>query len=97
MCEFRHGVLDSAADLTRHCRYRVHQKYNAPPSTNSATRKANETAQEFISVSQFGHTLLGIREKWADVQVNGTVEKQGLVLFAGDLFSPSVESSVTRG
>ena len=75
----------------------MHQKYNAPPSTNSATRAANETTQEFISVSQFGHKLLGIHEKWEDVKVDGSIEKQGLVLFAGDLFSPSVESSVTRG
>ena len=34
--------------------------------------------------------------KGSDV-VDGAEEKEGLVLFAGDVFNPSVESSVTRG
>ena len=38
---------------------------------------------------------VGRRAKGADDVVIG--KREGLVLFSGDLFSPSTESSVTRG
>lgn len=47
-----------------------------------------------IDVTQFAYKLDEIRDSWA-MREDG--EKDGLVLFSGDLFSPSVESSVTRG
>lgn len=62
-----------------------------------------------ISVSQFAQTLLSEREKWADSPKSGIdgkeadkdgrdgLQKEGLVLFAGDVFNPSTESSISRG
>jgi len=47
-----------------------------------------------IDVSQFAAMLEKERSRWADLP-NG--KKEGLLLFSGDVFSPSVESSVTRG
>ena len=44
-----------------------------------------------IDVTQFAQMLSDVRESWK------SSSKEGLVLFSGDLFSPSVESSVTRG
>ncbi|KAF5372933.1 hypothetical protein D9758_001729 [Tetrapyrgos nigripes] len=50
---------------------------------------------ETISVTQFAANLESIRNTWAE-RPDG--DRDGpLVLFSGDLFSPSVESSVTRG
>jgi hypothetical protein len=77
----------------------------ARPGDDPASR-SQEGKQ--ISVSQFGELLLSERAKWADrwasTSGNGgedgneqDAEKDGLVLFAGDVFNPSVESSVTRG
>ncbi|WVR09253.1 hypothetical protein IAU60_006318 [Kwoniella sp. DSM 27419] len=68
--------------------YRVNQKYNPQPGAPE-DKSGNE-----INVSQFAHLLLSERAKWKDRQ-DGS--KEGLVLFAGDIFNPSVESSVTRG
>ena len=45
-------------------------------------------------VTQFAAMIDDIRDTW-EVRPDG--KKDGLVLFSGDLFSPSVESSVTRG
>jgi 5'-nucleotidase len=56
--------------------------------------KLDPKSPETIDVTQFGAMLDGIRNSWADRQDG---QKDGLVLFSGDLFSPSVESSVTRG
>ncbi|KAK4685256.1 hypothetical protein P7C73_g4898, partial [Tremellales sp. Uapishka_1] len=71
--------------------YRVNQRFvpqpGSPPETSSGTH---------ISVAQFGQLLLSEREKWKDGK-EGKEGKEGLVLFAGDVFNPSVESSVTRG
>ncbi|EJD02121.1 Metallo-dependent phosphatase [Fomitiporia mediterranea MF3/22] len=47
-----------------------------------------------IDVTQFAHMLDELRERWP-VREDG--KRDGLVLFSGDLFAPSVESSVTRG
>ncbi|KAB5588409.1 hypothetical protein CTheo_8146 [Ceratobasidium theobromae] len=42
----------------------------------------------------FYEKIKSIRDKWEE---NSSNEPEGLVLFSGDLFSPSVESSVTCG
>ena len=83
--------------------YRVSQRYvpqpGAPedPSSSSSSSKGDR----HIIVSQFGELLLSQRSSWPDRQdsksQDGEKEKEGLVLFAGDVFNPSVESSVTRG
>jgi 5'-nucleotidase len=59
-----------------------------------APQKINPKSKETIDVTQFGALMDGIREKWAQLPDG---KKDGLVLFSGDVFSPSVESSVTRG
>ncbi|CAL1704058.1 unnamed protein product [Somion occarium] len=56
--------------------------------------KFNPTSSETIDVTQFAAMLDDIRDKWAD---RDDGKKDGLVLFSGDVFAPSVESSVTRG
>jgi 5'-nucleotidase len=81
--------------------YRVSQKYvsqpGAPPDPSSSKGEGQ------ISVSRFGELLLSQRGSWPDRRSQDEKhgdkekEKEGLVLFAGDVFSPSVESSVTRG
>ncbi|ODN74799.1 hypothetical protein L202_07114 [Cryptococcus amylolentus CBS 6039] len=75
--------------------YRVQQKYNPQPGAPE-----DNSPDQNITVSQFAQLLLTERSKWADkstLAADGEMEKEGLVLFAGDVFSPSVESSVTRG
>jgi hypothetical protein len=62
--------------------YRVNPQKVAPGSS------------ETIDVTQFAAMLDRIRNGWALGPVG---KKEGLVLFSGDVFSPSVESSVTRG
>ena len=47
-----------------------------------------------IDVTQFDAQLKSIQNTWAKRPDGG---RDGLVLFSGDVFSPSVESSVTRG
>lgn len=47
-----------------------------------------------IDVTQFAAILDGLRSKWPQLPDG---KRDGLVLFSGDLFAPSVESSVTRG
>lgn len=83
--------------------YRVSQKYvpqpGAPASSSSQSSSSTDKAEEKINVSQFGQLLFDERDQWADRQPtkqDGS-DKDGLVLFAGDVFNPSVESSVTRG
>ncbi|KAI5124075.1 hypothetical protein M0805_003902 [Coniferiporia weirii] len=49
-----------------------------------------------IDVTQFAYMLDTVRASWAE-RAGRENEREGLVLFSGDLFSPSVESSVTRG
>ncbi|KIY73873.1 Metallo-dependent phosphatase [Cylindrobasidium torrendii FP15055 ss-10] len=50
--------------------------------------------QEKIDVTKFASSLATITEKWSE-RKDG--KKDGLVVFSGDLFSPSTESSITRG
>ena len=57
-------------------------------------QKISPTSKETIDVTQFAAKLHSIRDGW-DSLPDGT--KMGLILFSGDVFSPSVESSVTRG
>ena len=47
-----------------------------------------------VDVTQFASMLDGLRDTWS-LRSDGA--RDGLVLFSGDLFAPSVESSVTRG
>ena len=47
-----------------------------------------------IDVTQFAYMLDALRGAWP-TRPDG--KRDGLVLFSGDLFAPSVESSVTRG
>ncbi|KAJ9106430.1 hypothetical protein QFC21_001576 [Naganishia friedmannii] len=76
--------------------YRVTQKYSAPaghatrtnqgepPSSSSGDQAGKgKKEDEYISVAQFGRTLLGIRDGWGDSS-GGEGGKEGLVLFAGD-------------
>ncbi|EGN96165.1 hypothetical protein SERLA73DRAFT_170577 [Serpula lacrymans var. lacrymans S7.3] len=49
---------------------------------------------ETIDVTQFATLLNDVRDQWTEREDGG---RDGLVLFSGDVFSPSVESSVTRG
>lgn len=79
--------------------YRVRQKYTAPaghatrdvdgdqPETNGG----GKPKEEYISVGQFGRTLLDLRNGWDSKHpaengdgMNHEEEKEGLVLFAGD-------------
>lgn len=57
-------------------------------------QKVSPNAPETTDVTQFGALLDDIRNQWT-TRPDGS--KDGLVLFSGDVFSPSVESSVTRG
>jgi 5'-nucleotidase len=47
-----------------------------------------------IDVTQFAALLDDIRRNW-NLRSDGA--RDGLSLFSGDLFSPSIESTVTRG
>ncbi|KIK93908.1 hypothetical protein PAXRUDRAFT_828526 [Paxillus rubicundulus Ve08.2h10] len=50
--------------------------------------------QETINVTKFATLLNGITSQWKE---RDDGKKEGLILFSGDLVSPSVESSITRG
>lgn len=50
--------------------------------------------QETINVSKFATLLAGVTSKWKD---RSDGRKDGVIVFSGDLFSPSKESSITRG
>ena len=54
-------------------------------------QKLSPKSSDTIDVTQFAQMVSDIRESWKKSS------KEGLVLFSGDLFAPSVESSVTRG
>ena len=49
---------------------------------------------ETIDVTQFTALLHDLRSQWT---LRDDGNRDGLVLFSGDVFSPSIESSVTRG
>jgi tRNA U34 5-methylaminomethyl-2-thiouridine-forming methyltransferase MnmC len=52
------------------------------------------TSSETIDVTQFAGLLDDIRDQWP---LRDDGKRDGLSLFSGDVFSPSVDSSVTRG
>lgn len=77
--------------------YRVKQRYVPQPGAPRSPGESDRTDQSpEISVSQFGQLIYDLRGEWAVKRGEGDV-REGLVLFAGDVFNPSVESSVTRG
>ncbi|KAJ3993856.1 Metallo-dependent phosphatase-like protein [Lentinula boryana] len=59
-----------------------------------APQKLSPQSPDTINVTQFAAGLNDIRDRWP---LRGDGKRDGLVLFSGDVFSPSVESSVTRG
>lgn len=54
-------------------------------------QRFSPTGEETIDVTQFLALIEDIRAQWTERR------QEGLLLFSGDVFSPSVESSVTRG
>ncbi|KAJ1300513.1 hypothetical protein OPQ81_005326 [Rhizoctonia solani] len=79
------------------------------PSDNKVIRDGELTRTSFDRVVQFSEKVNEIRARWTenaekanelrdpeDKEQEETVE-HGLVLFSGDLFSPSVESILTKG
>lgn len=56
--------------------------------------KLKPKSPETIDVTQWTSMLDSVRDQWP-LRPDG--KRDGLVLFSGDVFSPSVESSVTRG
>lgn len=57
-------------------------------------QKVSPDSTETIDVTQFASLLDNIRSRWT-TRPDGACD--GLSLFSGDLFSPSMESTVTRG
>jgi hypothetical protein len=57
-------------------------------------QKFSNTSSETIDVTKFGGLVDSVRAQWGN---RSDGKKDGLTLFSGDAFSPSVESSVTRG
>jgi len=80
--------------------YRVKQRFVPQPGSPEDSSSSSTSGDRYINVSQFGQLVHSIRDKWQDrseERYDGGKEKDGLILFAGDVFNPSVESSVTRG
>lgn len=57
-------------------------------------QKMSSHPLETIDVTQFTALLHDLRDQWT---LRDDGNRDGLVLFSGDVFSPSTESSVTRG
>ena len=57
-------------------------------------QKISSQPPETIDVTQFTALLHDLRDQWT---LRDDGKRDGLVLFSGDVFSPSIESSVTRG
>jgi len=57
-------------------------------------QKVSPTSSETIDVTQFAGLLDDIRAQWP---LRDDGKRDGLSLFSGDVFAPSVDSSVTRG
>jgi 5'-nucleotidase len=57
-------------------------------------QKISSHPLETIDVTQFTALLHDLRDRWT---LRDDGNRDGLVLFSGDVFSPSIESSVTRG
>ncbi|KXN90361.1 putative 5'-nucleotidase [Leucoagaricus sp. SymC.cos] len=60
----------------------------------SDQKKQVDGKEEVINVTKFAGSVSGVISKWGD---RSDGKKDGLVVFSGDLFSPSIETSVTRG
>lgn len=56
--------------------------------------KASPSATGTIDVTQWAAMLEDVRDTWPEREDG---KRDGLVLFSGDVFAPSTESSVTRG
>jgi 5'-nucleotidase len=56
--------------------------------------KASSSSKETIDVTQWTAMLDEVRDSWPQREDGN---RDGLVLFSGDIFAPSTESSVTRG
>lgn len=81
--------------------YRVQQRYVPQPGCPDPPNAFPPDAE--IKVGQFAQLVYDLRAQWPQ-RKPGLAEggsdddgRDGLFLFAGDVFSPSVESSVTRG
>lgn len=81
--------------------YRVQQRYVPQPGCPDPPNAFPPGAD--IKVGQFAQLVYDLRAQWPP-RKPGLAEggsdddgRDGLFLFAGDVFSPSVESSVTRG
>ncbi|KAJ7168132.1 Metallo-dependent phosphatase-like protein [Mycena crocata] len=59
-----------------------------------APQKIAPNSPDCIDVTQFGALLHSLKAQWTQLPEG---KRDGLVLFSGDVFSPSVESTVTRG
>ena len=57
-------------------------------------QKVSPTSSEAIDVTQFAGLIDDLRAQWP---LRDDGKRDGLSLFSGDVFSPSVDSSVTRG
>ena len=57
-------------------------------------QKISSHPLETVDVTQFTALLHDLRDQWT---LRDDGNRDGLVLFSGDVFSPSIESSVTRG
>ncbi|KAF8797843.1 flagellar associated protein [Phlegmacium glaucopus] len=57
-------------------------------------QKISSQPLETIDVTQFTSLLHDLRDQWT---LRDDGNRDGLVLFSGDVFSPSIESTVTRG
>ena len=57
-------------------------------------QKISSQPLETIDVTQFTALVHDLRDQWA---LRDDGYREGLVLFSGDVFSPSIESTVTRG
>lgn len=57
-------------------------------------QKLNSSSADTFDVTQFAWMVNDLRDKWPKDKDG---KPDGLMLFSGDVFSPSVESSVTRG
>ena len=80
--------------------YRVKQRFVPQPGSPEDSSSSSKSGDRYINVSQFGQLVHSIRDEWqvrSEERYDGGKEKDGLILFAGDVFNPSVESSVTRG
>ncbi|KAH7319536.1 Metallo-dependent phosphatase-like protein [Rhizoctonia solani] len=61
------------------------------PENTRLTNNKGELHEDFDHVIQFARKIQDIQDSWAEDN------RQGLLLFSGDLFSPSVESTLTEG